>query len=74
MECGEIRCDLHVHHTKYFKNKLPWETNNNYLITLCKRCHYNKHNKNIKKEGFVCVGKLIKPWMNDFKKTNTIKV
>lgn len=30
---------LQVHHKSYLKNHLAWEYPNNYLITLCQKCH-----------------------------------
>ena len=34
---------LHVHHTYYINNKLPWEYSNDSLITLCQECHQKIH-------------------------------
>lgn len=34
---------LHVHHTYYINGKLPWEYENEALITLCWKCHEEKH-------------------------------
>ncbi len=33
---------LHIHHLKY--SGLPWEVNENDLVTVCKSCHYKIHN------------------------------
>ena len=34
---------LHVHHKFYVKEKLPWEYENEALITLCNWCHWELH-------------------------------
>jgi len=39
--CGSIE-NLEVHHTKY-TSYLPWETPEQYLITLCYDCHKAAH-------------------------------
>ena len=36
---------LHVHHTYYIKDKLPWDYPNESLKTLCQNCHQDLHNK-----------------------------
>lgn len=36
--CVDTESTLHVHHIKY-TSKLPWETPDNLLITLCESCH-----------------------------------
>lgn len=36
---------LHVHHKFYIENKLPWEYENDSLITLCNWCHWDLHEK-----------------------------
>lgn len=43
-----VKCDitnvvLHVHHKIYFHNKNPWEYPDNYLETLCVKCHEEVH-------------------------------
>lgn len=48
--CGSTRL-LHVHHMKYELGKLPWEYDDNDLVTLCKRCHKNWHDKNDNKSN-----------------------
>lgn len=35
--------DLHVHHTYYQIDKLPWQYPNESLITLCRSCHETVH-------------------------------
>lgn len=37
----------HVHHTFYVKNHLPWEYNDNHLMHLCNKCHYEVHQNSI---------------------------
>ena len=34
---------LHVHHLCYRKGYLPWEYENNELLTLCNICHFIAH-------------------------------
>src|SRR5690606_1821448 len=34
---------LHVHHSYYIKNLLPWEYKDKSLMTLCMTCHENLH-------------------------------
>lgn len=41
-KCG-CRDNLHVHHTYYLPNKMPWEVPDDCLITLCKGCHAKEH-------------------------------
>lgn len=35
--CGDNETSLCIHHLKYSGN--PWETENDFLITLCDKCH-----------------------------------
>ena len=45
-ECGCIhRKELIVHHKEYKHGLLPWESPNEDLITLCKKCHALIHKK-----------------------------
>jgi hypothetical protein len=37
--------ELRVHHKKYTDGSLPWEYNNDMLITLCEECHAKEHDK-----------------------------
>lgn len=37
---------LHVHHTYYINNHLPWDYDDESLITLCSDCHQTLHNEN----------------------------
>jgi hypothetical protein len=44
--CKECGCDsgiLHVHHLRYNNGRPVWDIDNKYLITLCHKCHKNKH-------------------------------
>ncbi len=41
--CKDSETTLHVHHTKYNKNKKPWECKNDDLITVCEHCHESIH-------------------------------
>lgn len=44
---------LQVHHKEYLPNRYAWEYEDDYLITLCNRCHLNLHKKNKAPERFV---------------------
>ncbi|HEA20632.1 hypothetical protein LCGC14_2592040 [marine sediment metagenome] len=39
----KIMTGLHIHHEYYIKNKLPWNYENDALITLCMDCHEELH-------------------------------
>lgn len=39
LNCGDNKSHLHVHHLQYLRFKDPWEYDNDYLITLCNKCH-----------------------------------
>lgn len=45
-KCTKCSSDkfLHVHHIKYDNNLEPWEYPDEYLITLCNKCHEEFHN------------------------------
>lgn len=34
---------LQVHHTKYMFGKLAWQYPDNWLVTLCEKCHKKVH-------------------------------
>lgn len=40
---------LNVHHIRYRRGAMPWEYNDDELITLCEACHKNTHEKINKK-------------------------
>lgn len=42
--CGANDNSLHVHHKLYFKNKNPWDYDDEQLEVLCDPCHKNAHN------------------------------
>lgn len=45
-ECENCGCkdnQLHVHHRQYFKNRMPWQYNNEQLEVLCNECHEKTH-------------------------------
>ena len=46
-KCGKINSELHVHHLKYEKEKFIWEIDLKFLLTLCKMCHEEIHNRKI---------------------------
>ncbi|MEZ5198350.1 MAG: hypothetical protein R2764_18760, partial [Bacteroidales bacterium] len=37
---------LHVHHKYYILNELPWEIEDDGLVTLCNWCHWEFHENN----------------------------
>jgi 5-methylcytosine-specific restriction endonuclease McrA len=45
-KCRSKKC-LHVHHTYYLKDKMPWAVPDDCLVTLCEVCHEKEHIKNI---------------------------
>ena len=62
-KCGHKSNSNHVHHVVYISGHEPWEYNDEYLITLCKRCHELEHIdckhisdiiKNMKLAGLFC--------------------
>ena len=54
---------LHVHHTYYIKDLMPWQYNDKALKSLCLKCHENLHKNqkipvyNSEKE-FHCIGEF----------------
>lgn len=42
-KCGEAGVELHVHHNSYFKNREPWQYQNNQFSVLCDCCHQDYH-------------------------------
>lgn len=47
VEFSKKQYDLHVHHKHYVLNKLPWEYEDNDLMTLCNWCHWEFHENNV---------------------------
>ncbi len=43
VECGSSENSLHVHHKQYFKDRNPWEYENEQLEVLCDKCHTVQH-------------------------------
>lgn len=41
--CGAQDKYLHVHHKEYFDGFLPWEYQDDMLVTLCNECHKHFH-------------------------------
>lgn len=39
--CLDTNSTLHVHHTKYI-GEFPWDCPDDYLITLCEKCHMDE--------------------------------
>ena len=44
--CMDENSMLVIHHKKYLKDSDPWDYPNDYLITLCSKCHDKFHGKN----------------------------
>ena len=42
-DCGEVDDMHHVHHKYYLKDLMPWEIDENALVTLCRSCHTKRH-------------------------------
>lgn len=45
--CGDKTQTLHIHHLCYNPNYLPWDVNDDALITICKDCHKIDHLENL---------------------------
>lgn len=44
-QCGAGREGmLQVHHTWYPQGAKPWQVDDKYLVTLCRKCHEGEHN------------------------------
>ena len=41
--CGNTDAQLHVHHTRYEKNKMIWDYSNYKLMAVCNECHKEIH-------------------------------
>lgn len=41
--CANPHEELHVHHTRYFKGREPWEYDDQWLRVLCATCHSEEH-------------------------------
>lgn len=37
--CGDAESTLHIHHRNYINGREPWEYPDDYLVTLCEKCH-----------------------------------
>ena len=48
--------DLQVHHLEYVDGNKVWECPDDYLITLCKRCHAEQHGKILPSSGWEYLG------------------
>ena len=58
-DCNEKSNKLHVHHTYYLKDSMPWEIDDSALISLCRDCHTKRHEKEIIKVYNKINGQLI---------------
>lgn len=38
-ECGESEKELHIHHKQYFKDRMPWDYEDEQLMCVCAMCH-----------------------------------
>lgn len=47
VDCKELSEKLHIHHTYYLKDALPWEIDESGLVSLCKKCHRKRHDEEI---------------------------
>lgn len=66
--CSDESNTLHVHHTHYEPGKEPWESEDKFLLTLCKNCHEMESKQGYKadklitaaitKSGFSIIDKL----------------
>lgn len=50
---------LHVHHKYYVEGRLPWEYDDDILITYCFECHRKWHEENDVKSFALIDGKLV---------------
>jgi hypothetical protein len=41
--CKDVNSQLHVHHRRYIKYKLPWEYSMGNMECLCEACHAKRH-------------------------------
>lgn len=42
VKCNDDKSTLHIHHLRYYGE--PWDVKNEYLQTLCDKCHDKHHN------------------------------
>lgn len=45
-ECGNDTRELQVHHKEYINGLMPWEYEDELLVTLCVSCHKKKNKSN----------------------------
>lgn len=62
--CGNTENELHVHHSRYIKNRMYWEYDNDVLMCLCSKCHERIHKKTqvvkeVKKDREKELGKIL---------------
>jgi hypothetical protein len=48
LECGDTTKELHVHHRYYTPKTEPWEYENEALATVCKDCHAERTELNLR--------------------------
>lgn len=51
--CYDPENTLHVHHFLYIYGNEPWEIDDEFLITLCERCHSEEREYYSKRESFL---------------------
>ena len=65
--CGAQDKYLHVHHRYYTQDRMPWEYENDALVTLCEDCHIHIHDA-LSFEG-VHIGDMFTYEHSDFENT-----
>jgi 5-methylcytosine-specific restriction endonuclease McrA len=58
--CSATHCKLNVHHIIYKSGYLPWDYEDNYLITLCYPCHDRVHGYRVKEAKLQVIGPKFK--------------
>lgn len=64
---------LHVHHLQYIYSKEPWDYDNKFLITYCKKCH-DDITKFDKQANAIIISELMVGLNNPFIKGCAVKV
>lgn len=61
--CSDKETELHIHHKKYIRGKLPWEYENDNFQVLCKHCHGVISKFNLKEYIPIVASKVFKPYL-----------
>ncbi len=74
-KCRKCSCrnNLQIHHKIYIAGRAAWEYTNQFLITLCSKCHNEEHEKKELKEFITTNKKIIKGSNPTSKKKQKIK-